>query len=420
LRNGDVTVTVADEVLGNLKIIDCDSHFTEPADLWSSRTPAKFAERMPVMKTVDGVTGWFMNGELWASMGGNTIRTGAEKTRGRISIQLFDEIDKASWDVAARLDLIDSMGIYAQILYPNGIGFNSNHVMAIEDKELRLAVLQTFNDFNVDVQHESGDRLFPQPILPVWDMDLTIREMTRLIDKGIRGFTVSDKPELMDLPELPEPYWAPMWDLFNESRAVVNFHISSGARPEKGAPPIPNQTGAPKETPRPVGKQVSDWRYWDSFGPQRKLALGATLSYMSNARIINNLCMSDMFDRYPNLKVVSAESGIGWIPFILEALEWQLDEFVTDPTERAQQQRRPTEYFRDHIFATFWFETVGPTKLIEDIGVNNVLVETDIPHPTCLYPGGKEHLASVLANWDPAIRRRVLQDNAAELYRLPI
>jgi len=252
-------------------------------------------------------------------------------------------------------------------------------------------------------------------------MDLTVAEMTRLLEKGIRGFTVTDKPELIDLPELPDEYFAPMWDLFNESGAVVNFHISSGARPEQGwgAPPIPDQLPGPGEGPPRLGKQVVD-PYWESFGPQRRLALASSLSYMSNARVINNLCMGDMFDRYPKLMVVSAESGIGWIPFLLEALEWQLDEFVTDPGERSLQKRRPTEYFRDHIYATFWFESIAPMKLIEDVGVNNVLVETDIPHPTCLYPGGTEHLIKVLGDLPMAVRQRVLQDNAAELYKIPL
>ena len=73
--------------------------------------------------------------------------------------------------------------------------------------------------------------------------------------------------------------------------------------------------------------------YWQSFGPQRRLAVLATQFYMSNVRIITNLCMSDLFDRYPNVKIVSAESGIGWVPFALEAMEYQLDEMVTDPAE---------------------------------------------------------------------------------------
>jgi len=63
-------------------------------------------------------------------------------------------------------------------------------------------------------------------------MDLTVKEMTRLVDKGMRGFTLSDKPELIGLPELPESYFDPMWELFNDTGLVANFHIGAGARRE--------------------------------------------------------------------------------------------------------------------------------------------------------------------------------------------
>src|SRR5207302_2060345 len=85
----------------------------------------------------------------------------------------------------------------------------------------------------------------------------------------------------------------------------------------------------------------------------------ATQFYMSNVRIITNLCMGNLFDRYPNVRISSAESGIGWVPFVLEAMEFQLDEMVTDPAEVTLQKRRPTEYFRDHFYGSFWFEKVG-------------------------------------------------------------
>ena len=93
---------------------------------------------------------------------------------------------------------------------------------------------------------------------------------------------------------------------------------------------------------------------------------------------------------------------------------------ITDPTERSLQLRRPTDYFRDHLYVMFWYENLGPAKMIEDIGVNNVLVETDVPHPTCLYPGAKEHFTKVMAHLDPHIRHRVLHDNAAELYHMEL
>jgi predicted TIM-barrel fold metal-dependent hydrolase len=124
-----------------------------------------------------------------------------------------------------------------------------------------------------------------------------------------------------------------------------------------------------------------------------------------------------MFDRYPNLKIVSAESGVSWLPFILESLEYQIDEMVTSPEERSLQKRRPTDYFHDHIFASFWFERVGLVpQIIEAVGVRNIMVETDVPHPTCLYPGARDRFAQVLGHLDRNVIKRILFDNAAELY----
>jgi len=409
------------DVLKDVKIIDCDAHFTEPAELWTSRAPAHLVDRMPILRTVDGITAWYIEGEIWASVGGNTIQAGpdghAHKVLGSLVVQPYELIDKSAFAVKERIDLLDSIGVYAQILYPNGIGFSSNHILAIEDIELRTAVLQIYNDFLMDVQEESKGRLFPQGLLPVWDMDFTVKEVERLSDRGMRGFTISDKPEVVGLPELWEDYWTPMWQLLNDRRLVANFHIGAGARKEE-LEAVRNARNQPRSTQRLSGSAVNP--SWGEFGHQRRSVTFATQLYMSNVRIIVNLCMSNLFDRFPNLKVVSAESGIGWVPFILEALEYQFDEMITDKGELEHAKRRPAEYFRDHIYVMFWFEKIGPETLIEQIGVRNVLVETDIPHPTCLYPNPKEHFVRVLSGLDDDTKRRVLQDNGAELYNIPL
>ena len=405
--------------LQGLRIIDCDAHLTEPADLWTARAPRSMKDRVPVHRTENEYTSWYLNGESWSTLGGNTIRQGNEKVLGVLSLQPYEEVDPSSWSVRERLALMDLMGVHAQIIYPNGIGFASNHIFAIEDEQDRLAILQIYNDFLVEVQEESNNRLFPQAMLPVWDMDLTVSEMNRMLDKGITGFTLSDKPEMLGLPELPEPYFDPMWDLFNESGAIPNFHIGSG------------QTRAQVEARRAVhrGQDGADRREnkvrtsvdlaWRSFGPQRYAAVGAAQHFMSNVRIVANLCMSNVFDRYPKLKIVSAESGIGWVPFVLESLEFQFDEMVTGD-ELTFAKRRPTEYFRDHMYVMFWFERLAAQNLKESLGVSNVLVETDVPHPVCLYPGAREHFAEVMAGFTPDERRRVLQDNAAKLYGIEL
>ena len=92
----------------------------------------------------------------------------------------------------------------------------------------------------------------------------------------------------------------------------------------------------------------------------------------------------------------------------------------TVPNELKHLPLKPSEYFRRQVFACFWFETTAPQKLIEDVGVDNVLFETDFPHPTCLYPNNREHLSHVLAEIDEGVRRKVLQDNAAALYKIPV
>jgi uncharacterized protein len=397
-----------DEVLGGLQIIDADCHMGEAADVWTSRAPAALLDRVPTVREVNGEKYWFVDGRPWTgALGGNTIGAGRTKVLGMLSLP-SDQIDPSSYSVADRLALMDQQGVRAEVIYPNSIGFASNAMFGIEDVAFRNIVNGIYNDYFVDIQRESNDRLMPQALLPIWDMDLTVREMARLAESGIRGFTVTDKPHMVGLPDLDHEYFAPMWSLANEIGTVMNFHIGSGSPP----PVDPTTSGSV------VSTRQSDL-YWESFGPQRRLAILATQFYMSNVRIIVNLCMSDMFDKYPNVQVVSAESGVGWVPFVLEAMEYQLDEMVTTPEEKKLQSRRPREMFASNVSVMTWFEK-SAFRVLDDVGVDNVMVMTDIPHPTCLFPRSREHFAEVTAALDADTRRKVLQDNAARVYRVDL
>ncbi len=247
----DTMTSDADSVLAGLSIVDCDAHFSEPPDLWTARAPQSMKARMPVMKTLDdGITAWYVGDQVFASTGGNTIRTsplGPQKVLGTQMIQPWDAVDPVTYDPAARLTVMDEVGVYAQILFPNAMGFTGNSVMGIQDEALRDLVQAIYNDFLVDIQHESGGRLLPQAVLPVWNMDLTLKEMTRLRERGITGFTITDKPQLVGMPDLDSPYFAPMWALGNEMGAVFNFHIGSGIG-------RPQQSGAWRARTRPISR----------------------------------------------------------------------------------------------------------------------------------------------------------------------
>jgi predicted TIM-barrel fold metal-dependent hydrolase len=143
----------------------------------------------------------------------------------------------------------------------------------------------------------------------------------------------------------------------------------------------------------------------------------ATMFSIGNAATLGNWMVSGRLDRHPKLKIGLVESGMGWVPFAIEALEHQFDEML--PSKSKLLQRRPWEYFRDQFWVTFWFEKVGPKLLLETLGFDKVLFETDFPHPTSLYPGVQDHIMETLGGYSHDVRKKVLETNAVKLYNLP-
>ena len=387
-------------IFKDLKIIDTDTHYVEPADFWTRNAPAKYKDRVPKIVNKDGVLTWVIDGDqVFGKYGPGVINEKGQKFHGGLNglteVEDFGEATEASWNVPKRVAYMDEAGIHTQITYPQATGFSSvGLIEKIKDAELRNEMIRLFNVGAAEVQKESGDRILPQGLLPVWDKDEMLLEMQRCIDLGLRGFTVADAPESVGLPSYNDPYWEGFWDCLNQTKLALNFHIGGSAVFDAFLVP------------------------WKTFGGERSLAIAATMFYMSNAGTVANFLLSGLFDKYPNLKVVSVESGVGWLPFLIEALEYQFDEMIA--TERVHVQRRPSEYFRDHIFACFWFEGKSAANAIEYFDGNNLMFETDFPHPTCLYPEGLTRAAEGLKDVKPEQLKKVMQDNAAGLYGIKV
>ena len=85
------------------------------------------------------------------------------------------------------------------------------------------------------------------------------------------------------------------------------------------------------------------------------IAVGARETHLFFQRGLGHLMFAGVFERFPDLQFVSVESGIGWIPFMLESLDYQYVEI----TSRKVLQRMPSEYFATNFYACFWFENFG-------------------------------------------------------------
>lgn len=380
------------ELTKDIKIIDVDTHFTEPPDMWSARLPESMKSRAPYVKRVGAMDYWHIGDQLISPCGASVIDKNRDKTLGRLSLPTIEQIHPAAYDTKARVKFMDDMGIHAQICYPNSFASSSVSLLNWVDKEFAETLIQIYNDDRAHQQKESGERLLSMALLPVWDSKAMAKEARRCIeDLNMKGFNLPDRPEQFGLPGFLSDHWAPFFEICNDGAIPINFHIATGGID---------------------GFSIT----WDGFDFGRKLAVGAMLFYIGNAATMGNFIVSGLLDKYPRMKVVSVESGIGWIPFLLEALEYQVDEMMPGKG----LQRRPMEYFRDQMFASFWFEKVAPQKMLDIIGPDNVMFETDFPHPTSLYPDPQAHITEALGGVDRITLRKVLQDNAVRCYNLTL
>jgi predicted TIM-barrel fold metal-dependent hydrolase len=248
----------------------------------------------------------------------------------------------------------------------------------------------------VELQEQGRDRLFPMALLPWWDIEASVAEAERAASLGLRGVNMTSDPQQGGAPDLGSPAWDPLWHVCADLGLPVNFHI-----------------GASETSLAWFGSSP-----WPSNGDDAKLAIGSSMMYLTNARVLANLIISGVLERHPRLKFVSVESGIGWIPFVLESLTHQLGE--TSPGALDHLSLTPLEYFRRQLYACFWFEKDDVARTVDRLGADNILFETDFPHPTCLYPDSLAMAAAGLDQLTEEVRRKVLQDNAASLYRIPV
>jgi uncharacterized protein len=170
-----------------------------------------------------------------------------------------------------------------------------------------------------------------------------------------------------------------------------------------------------------IGASLTTMNYfgtypWDSHDDDTKLAIGGALLFIGNARVVVNIICTGMLDRFPELKIVSVESGAGWIPFILEALDYEMTENA--PHAKAALSLTPSEFFKRQIYATTWFERNDLAAIVAAVGEDNIMFETDYPHPTCLYPDPLKTAEENMRGLSPAVQRKILGETASKLYKV--
>jgi predicted TIM-barrel fold metal-dependent hydrolase len=390
--------TAAREYLAGTKVVDADTHISEWPDLWTARATPSYKDRVPQVRKVDGKNVWTIDDHVISGDSGfAAIKRDGSKAPG---LDFFDlkltDVHPGAYQLDARIDYMNQEGIAAQIGYTNLLGFGGPKAMKV-DPELRLVSIQIQNDAMAEMQANSKNRVYPMAMVPWWDIKLAVKEVERCAGMGLRGINTHGNPEAHGLPDLGEDHWTPLWDLCEDRKLPVNFHIGFSQGQDK--------------------ENAEGWSgpgVWASHKGYEKYAASGAMLFSGNMQLVVNLLLSDVFKRHPTIKFVSVESGVGWVPFMLEMLQYQIRENKPDLDEPV------SDLFRRHVYTCGWAERDGFVDYVRRVGADNLLFETDFPHPTCLYPEPLGYLAPTMEQLTPDERRKVFGGNAATLYNLDL
>jgi predicted TIM-barrel fold metal-dependent hydrolase len=378
-------------------VADVDSHIIEPADLWTSRVPAKWGELVPHVKFDErrGEERWHVGSKRLFGVGAFAQAGWREYPPSHPPN--LDEAIPAAIDAKERLTYMDQVGVYYQLLYPNILGFHSHVFLNQMDHALAAECVRAYNDWLSEFCSADSRRLIPMMMLPFWDIEASLVEMKRAHAMGHKGILFAAQYDKVGLPRLIDDHWEPLLSQAQEMGLSLNFH---------------------------VGFLNSDEELKGAVDQSKKLEFtrASSLVLLGNAAGIAEVVLSGVCHRYPDLNFVSVENGAGWLPFLAESMDWQ---WLNVGAHKDYPDRLlPSEYMWRQIYGMYWFERDSMRSVIDQLR-DNLMFETDFPHATSLSPGPASESLSPRDVMEISLRGlpddtvgKVLQHTATKLYHL--
>ena len=369
-------------------VISTDDHLQEAPHVWTERmSKARFGDDIPhIVSEPDGSEHWLIAGQPVPGLLALGEVQGAREDRAAPPPTHWSEIPTKTYVPVDRLRAMDEDGVDGQTFFPNIAGITNGTFQKIGTEDYRLACIRAYNDWQAEEWYSFSQRFIPQCIFPLWDVDQAVAEVARCHEMGHRGIIGNPAPEVMGFPHLNEAHWDPLWATCEDLGMVVSFHVGGGAPVEP----------------------------WSGYTQNQAISVRSCRVIAGNSLFMANLLYSGILERFPRLKVFSAESGIGWIPYLLETADHQ---YEAQKLWREGQPTKPSELFHRQCYASFWYERVA-LRIRDAIGLSNIVWEGDFPHRTCTYPESWKYIDGSLEGISDTEKRTMLVDNAVSLFDL--
>jgi predicted TIM-barrel fold metal-dependent hydrolase len=288
-------------------------------------------------------------------------------------------------DPLERLKDMDTDQVAAEVLYLNFAEVDQFYGL---DNDGATAGFEAFTLAALDVASADPNRLVPVYPLVLHDIDGALSAVQRIAGQGGRAVMVPAFPTDFSLA----PYWNeiydPLWSLLEELAIPVSQHVH-------------------------IRRSAGEIGMWD---PTPTKAIMASIPPIFMAELLGGWVLTGIFDRHPQLKVVLVEAGIGWIPYYLQRLDKMQDRHGWDGAG-LKLAKRPSEYWRSNMAATFEEDLVA-MKLLDELGIDNIMWATDYPHADSTWPVSQDVIKEHFETFTAADRHKVIAGNAARLYRL--
>ena len=378
--------------MGHHGVVSADSHMTEPIDLWEERLDARFRSRAPKVIENPQPEGprylFAAEGAMPFPIAGGYAAGASGKKLQDLMQTGYEAARPSGWDPAERLKDQDLDGIDAEILYPT-LGMT---LFMMADGDLQRACFDVYNSWLAEFCRHDPKRLYGVGLVSLEDVETAAADVERIAKLGMRGAMIWGAPPA-DRPYSHRAY-DPFWRAASEAGLPVSLHI--------------------------IASRGRTSTSLDQVFQERARAYGG-IWYMTVVHEIQesiaHLVLGGALERFPELKIVSAENDAGWLPHFMYRMDHIYDK--SGETWVEDVPRRPSEYLRRQVYATFQDDFTGPAAH-EIFGADNFMWASDFPHSDSTFPESRAWIERNFAGVPDPVRRKIVHDNAVSLYGMEV
>lgn len=364
------------------RIISADSHVAEPEEAYREIDPAFRARAPRLVHDEKGNAGMLVDG-LPTPVPMAFILAAGRRPEDIGKPARWETLNPAGYEPKARLALIDSEGIDAEVIFPS-VGMI---LCRVKDLAYRKACNDAYNRWLEGFCSVAPERFLGLATVTLRTVEEGIEELRQARAMGMKGVMLPGDPAIEDYDH---PCYDPFWEAAVELGLPVHFHILTSDNDDLSVM-FNRKTRGPK-----------------------------IAQFMSIIRGVQDILLmfvfGGVFERHPKLRVVCAEADAGWVPHFLYRMDhaYKRHRYWL---ETGKLSKLPSEYFRENIYLTFQ-DDFAATHLTELSPTNRLMWASDFPHNDGTYPHTREVIQKLTEGMSPADRARIVGGNVSALYGL--